>query len=123
MSITSLDLINLFYKAQIVLLKSDGVFTIILLGYADFPDVFSSILAMELLDHTKINNYTMNLIDSKQPFYEIIYSLEPMKLVTLKTYIKINLTNNFIKSSKFLTIAPIFIILKSDNRLCLYINY
>lgn len=50
-------------------------------------------LAAILLKHTKINNYTINLIKNKQLFYKLIYSLEIVKLKTLKTYIKTNLAH------------------------------
>ena len=55
----------------------------------------------ELSKYCKINNYPINILDDKQLLYSLIYSLIPIKLEILKTYIKTNLTSSFIKSSKF----------------------
>ena len=38
--------------------------------------------------HWHINNHAVYLIESKQTFYGPIYSLGPVELETLKTYIK-----------------------------------
>ena len=51
---------------------------------------------MELPKNFKINKYAIELEKSKQPLFGSIYSLESVELKTLKTYIKINLTNSFI---------------------------
>lgn len=63
-------------------------------------NVFSSDSTVELPKHIYINNHLINLIDNKQLLYDLIYNLKPMELQILKTYIKINLANNFIKPSK-----------------------
>lgn len=78
---------------------------------------------MELLEYTKINNYTINSINGKQLSYGLIISLELVDLKTLKAYIKINLANSFIRPSKFPISTPIFFVEKLDNNLCLYIDY
>lgn len=57
--------IYLFYKVWIVLLKVDKAPTIILLGYIDFVNIMSLDLVTKLPKYTKINNYTINLIDQK----------------------------------------------------------
>ena len=41
------------------------------------------------------------MLDNKQLLYSLIYSLEPVKLETLKSYIKVNLASSFIRPSKF----------------------
>lgn len=46
--IGSLNLIYLFYRAEIVLLKADKVSTTVLPKYADFVDIFSPIQTIEL---------------------------------------------------------------------------
>lgn len=92
--------IHFFYKAQIVLLKFNKALTIICSGYSYFADVFFLELTRELLEYTKINNQAIKLVDIKQSLYRLIYSLKLMKLEILKTYIKVNLPNKFIRSSK-----------------------
>lgn len=52
-----------------------------------------------------------------------MYSLESEKLKNLKTYIKINLVNGFIKPSKSSIDAVIIFIQKVNGSLHLYVNY
>lgn len=92
--------IHLFHKAQITLLKAGKSLIVILLKYVNFANIFSSELIAQLSEYIKINDYTINLIDSKKLPYRLIYSLEPIELKILKTYIEINLANNFIRPSK-----------------------
>ena len=75
--------------------------------YSDIADVFSLDLASELPEHTGINNHAIKLVDSQQPPYGPIYSLGPVELETLKTYIETNLANEFMRPSKSLAGAPI----------------
>ena len=91
--------------------------------YANFTDVFSQKLAVELLEYTKINDHATKLVDNWQPLYALIYSLEPMELETLKVYIKNNLFNDFIRPSKSLARATMLFDKKSDDSLRLYVNY
>ena len=51
---------------------------------------------MKLLKHTRINNHVLKLEKGKQLLFNLIYSLGPVELEILKTYIKINLANGFI---------------------------
>ena len=44
---------------------------------------------MELPELTGINNYAIDLTENKQILYGLIYSVGPVELETLKTYIKI----------------------------------
>ena len=91
--------------------------------YSDFTDVFSLDLAIELPKHTEINIHAIDLEEGKQPPYRPIYSLEPMELETLKTYIKTNLANGFIRPSKSPAGAPILFDKKQDGSLRLCVDY
>lgn len=102
--------VHLFCQAWIAFLKVDETPIAILSRYADFVNVFSPNLVAELSNYTRINNYVIGLINGKQPLYEPIYSLGPVKLKTLKTYIKTNLANSFIRSSKLSASTPILFI-------------
>ena len=90
--------------------------------YADFADVFSPKLAVELLEHG-ISNYTIKLLDDQQPLYGSIYSLQPVKLETLKAYIENNRANGFIKPFKSPVRAPILFDKKPNNSLRLFTDY
>ena len=79
--------------------------------------------AAELPENTGINKITIKLEEGKQPFFGSIYSLSPVELETLKTYIKTNLANGFIRLSKSLAGAPIFFDQKPDRSFCLCVNY
>ena len=85
--------------------------------YADYTDVFSPDSAAELPEHTGINDHLIDLIDDKQPPYGPIYSLGPVELEMLKTYIETNLANGFIKLSKSPTGALILFIRKKNGSL------
>ncbi len=78
---------------------------------------------MELPENTGINEYTIELIEGKQPLYGSIYILSPVELETLKTYIEAHLKTGFIQPSKSLASAPILFDKKSDSSLCLYVDY
>ena len=91
--------------------------------YSDFTDVFFPELASELLEHTGINDHAIELVDDRQPPYGPIYSLGPVELETLKTYIETNLKNGFIRPSKSPAGAPIFFDKKLDGSLQLCVDY
>ena len=78
---------------------------------------------MKLLENTGIVRHAIKLQDSKQPPYGPIYSLEPVELEILKTYIKIHLKTGFIRSFKSSVGALILFDKKSDDSLCLCVNY
>lgn len=78
---------------------------------------------MILPKYTKINTYAIDLEEDKQPLYRPIYSLRPIKLETLKTYIKTNLANSFIRLSKYPTSASMLLDQKSDRSFRLCIDY
>ena len=64
--------------------------------YSDFVDIFLEEKALVLPKHIKLNKHTINLEDGKQSPYKPIYSLGPVKLETMKTYIKTYLKTGFI---------------------------
>lgn len=102
MSFASSDNIHLFCRIQIAFLKADETSTIVFSKHSNFANVFAPELAVELSEDTGINNHTINFVDGKQPSYRQIYRLEPVELEILKTYIKTNLVNGFIRPSKSL---------------------
>ena len=78
--------------------------------YSNFSDVFSEKKTLVLLRLIKLNQHAIKLQDSQQLLYGPIYSLGPVELKTLKTYIKANLANGFIWPLKLPTGAPIFFV-------------
>ena len=91
--------------------------------YSDFADVFSLELALELLEYTRIHNHAIKVVDDWQPSYRPIYSLRPIELKTLKTYIETNLPYGFIKPSKSPVEILIFFDMKPDGSLQLCVDY
>lgn len=108
-SLTNSD-IHFSHEAQIALLKINETFITVFLKYSNFTDVFSPKLAVKLPEYTNINNHIIDLIDNKQPLYELFYNLESVKLKILKMYIKTNLVNYFISSFKSFTSTLILFI-------------
>ena len=78
---------------------------------------------IELPKLTGINNHAIKLEEGKQPPFSPIYSLGPVELETLKTYIETNLANGFIRPSKSPTGAPILFNRKPDGNFCLCVDY
>ena len=70
-----------------------------------------------------MNENAIELEEGKQPPFGPIYSLEPVELETLKTYIEINLANGFIRPSKSPAGALILFDRKLDGSLRLYVDY
>lgn len=94
MSFLSLESIYLDRKAEIDSLLIEEV--TIRNKYLDFTNVFSEPQVLILPELTKLNQYTIELQIDEQLSYWPIYSLWPVELKTLKTYIKTNLANGFI---------------------------
>ena len=65
----------------------------------------------------------MKLKEDKQPLFKFIYSLELIKLETLKTHIKINLANDFIWLFKSYVEAPILFDKKLNKSFYLCLDY
>ena len=105
------------------MLKAKEALVSILAEYLDFANVFFEELTAVLPEHTEMNTHAINLEEVKQLPYGPIYSLRPVELETLKTYIKTYLKTKFIQLSKSPAGAPILFDKKPDNSLRLYINY
>ena len=90
--------------------------------YIKYFDIFSNSNTVELPSHEP-TNYIIDLLDEKQSSYDPIYSLNEVELNTLKDYIEINLTNDFIRPSTFSTRSLILFVKKPNEGLRLYINY
>lgn len=96
----SLDLeIYLIHRAQLAVFFAGNAHIVIFFKYADFADVFTSEFVVKLLKYIRINNYLIDLVNGQQLFYKLIWNLEPVQLEILKTYIKINVANGFIRAS------------------------
>ncbi len=78
---------------------------------------------MELPENTGINENAIKLVEGKQPSQGPIYSLSPVELETLKTYIETHLKTGFIWPSKSPTGAPILFDKKPDGSLRLCVDY
>ena len=91
--------------------------------YSDYSDVFSVEHAAELPENTGMNEHAIKLEEGKQPPFDPIYSLEPVELETLKTYIKTNLANGFIRPSKSPAGASIFLNKKPNGSFRLCVDY
>lgn len=90
-------------KTQLVSLLIDNISTVVLSKYVNFVNIFSPKFAAELLKYIGINDFSIDLVNGLQPSYGFIYSRDPIKLETLKTYIEINLVNDFIQAFKLTT--------------------
>ena len=92
-------------------------------AYVNFADVFLWDLAFEFRKYTGINDRIITLVNGQQPLYVPIYSLELVKLETLKVYIETNLAIMFIRLSKFPVGAPILFDQKSNGFIRLCVDY
>ncbi len=110
-------------SAQITHLKADEASSKVPSKYADFTNIFSLKLAIELPEYIEINDYAIELVDDWQPPYGPIYSFGPVELETLKADIKNNLINGFIRPFKSPAGVPILFDKKPDGSLRLCIDY
>lgn len=90
---------------------------------SDYSNISLSTNTRQLVKHTKINDHIINLEENKQPLIGLINNIKPVKLETLKTYIKTILANGFIQSSKSHVGAFIFFHWKPNRSFCLNVNY
>ena len=122
--VTSLNLVPGIYpnrEAQIAFLLTEEVK--ILDKYSDFTNVFSEEKALVLPERTELNEHAINLKDDKQPPYRPIYSLGPVELEILKTYIETYLKTGFIQPFKSPESAPILFDKKPDGSFRLCVDY
>ena len=110
-------------QAQVGALLFDKAPTEIPAEYSDYNDVFLAKNVAELPENTEMNEYAIELEEGKQPSFGPIYSLGPVELEKLKTYIKTNLANGFIQPSKSPAGAPILFDWKSEGSLLLCVDY
>ena len=109
--------------AQVGALLFDEAPTKVPAEYSDYSNVFSAENAAELPENTGMNEHAIKLEEGKQSPFGPIYSLGPVELETLKTYIETNLANGFIQPSKFPAGAPILFDRKLDGSLRLCVDY
>ena len=110
-----------FWQAQIFLMNIKKV--TIPSKYADYTNVVSLNSMVKLPEHNNIKDYLIDLINNKQPPYGLIYSLKPIELEILKTYIETNLANSFITLYKSLASISILFIHKKDSSFWLFVDY
>ena len=110
-------------KVQVGALLFNEALIEVLVKYSNYSNVFLAENAAELPENTGMNEHAIELEEGKQPPFGPIYSLGPVELETLKTYIKTNLANNFIRLSKSPARASILFDRKPDGSLRLCMNY
>ena len=110
-------------KAQVEALIFDEAPTVIPAEYFYYSNVFLMEYAVKLPDHTGINDHAIKLKKGKQPSFGPIYSLEPINLEILKTYIKTKLAYGFIRLSKSLAETFILFDRKPNKSFHLYMDY
>ena len=110
-------------KAQVGALLFNETPTEVPIEYFDYNNVFSAEYTAELPENTGMNEYAIKLEEGKQLSFGPIYSLEPIELEILKTYIKTNLANSFIRPSKSPVGALILFDKKPNRSLCLCVDY
>ena len=115
--------IHPFQEPQISGLIAEEAPTKVSTEYLDFANVFFPDLATEPPEYTKINDYAIDLKESKQLPYGPIYNLGSVELETFKIYIETNLANSFICLLKSPASAPILFDKKPDGSFCLCVNY
>ena len=99
------------------------IFIKVLAEYFNYSNIFLAKNTVEFLENTKIDKHAIKLEKDKQLSFSLISSLRLIKLETLKTYIKTNLANSFIQSSKSLAGVSILFDRKPDKSFCFYLDY
>ena len=110
-------------KAQVGVLLFNKAPIEVLAEYSDYSNIFLAKYVAELPENIGMNEHAIKLKEGKQPLFGFIYSLGPGELETLKTYIKTNLANGFIRPSRFPARASILFNRKPDGSLCLCVDY
>lgn len=102
-----------------VSLQADKTCIEICYEYSDFADVILANFAMKLLEYNRKTHYDIKLIKTKKLLYRSIYSLCPVELEILKTYIKIYLKTRFIQFFKCFARSRIVLDQKFNKIFCL----
>ena len=110
-------------RAQVGALLFDKATTEVPAEYSDYSNIFLAENVTKLPENIGINEHAIELEEIKQPPFGSIYSLGQVELEMLKTYIKTNLANGFIRPSKFPVGASIFFDWKPNGSLRLCIDY
>ena len=108
-------------RALIAYLKVNKAVIQVPSKYADFADIFSWKLVVELPEN-EISNHAIKQVDDQQPPYGLIYSLGLMGLEILKPYIENNLANGFVRPTKSPSKATIFFDKIPNSCLRLYVD-
>ena len=90
--------------------------------YHNYADVFSKVKASELPPHCKYN-LKIDLEEGTLPPLGTIYSLSPVELEALRTFIDKNLCTGFIQPSSSPHAAPVLFVKKKDGSLWLCIDF
>ena len=90
--------------------------------YHNYADIFSTAKASELPPHRK-HDLKIDLEEGTSPPLGTVYSLSPVKLEALQTFIDENLCTGFIQPSSSPHAAPVLFIKKKDGSLQLCVNF
>jgi len=90
--------------------------------YHDYVDVFSKAKASELPLHRDYD-LKIDLEEGTSPPLGTLYSLSPVELSTLQTFINENLNTGFIRPTASSHAAPVLFVKKKDGSLCLCIDF
>lgn len=104
-------------------LQQNKTFIQILPEYANYADVFFIHLMIKLSEITSINKHAIELFESKQPSYRLIYIVNPVDLETLKIYIKTYLKTGFICLCKSSASASISFYKKPNGSFYFCVDY
>ena len=110
-------------KAQVGAPLFDKAPTEVSAKYFNYSDVFLVENVVKSPENTRINKHAIELEEGKQPLFGLIYSLGPVELETLKTYIKTKRANDFIRLFKSLAGALIFFDWKPNRNIRLCVDY
>jgi len=90
--------------------------------YRDYADVFSKAKASELPPHRDYD-LKIELEEGTSPPLGTLYSLSPVELSALRTFIDENLNTGFIRPTASSHAAPVLFVKKKDGSLCLCIDF
>ncbi len=102
--------------------NSDRVSNEISFQYFAFQDIFFEIKAHKLSEHD-LHDHVIEILSSRDSFFDSIYNLSATKLKVLKNYIDEYMKKNFI--TEFVSFAKVFILFvkKTNDKLRLCVDY